>query len=174
MSNTADYGKRPRRALRHKHLRNASNATVVMALAGFPLALALYAWATTSCWGAGEKFGLCEIFSSLPWLGLALSLAAYFFVLWIIHEMGHELAEERPVHRNGWQQAKQGYKHLDQGHHRMVRRVHRVSSIALAGLAAYVSFQYFEADTLANITVACIAYLLGELLNWKKYNNINY
>lgn len=174
MNNSVNNGKPSRRAVRHKQLRYTSWATVVMAVIGFPVALVLYAWATASCWGRAEKFGLCEIFSSLPWLGLALSLAAYLFVLWIIQELGRELAGEQPVRRYGWRQAKQGYKQLDRGHHRMVRRAHRVSSVALAGLAAYISFQFFEADTLVNIAVAAIAYALGELLNWKKYTEIKY
>lgn len=161
------------RSVRHKRLRLTSWTTVIVALIGFPAALYFYSWATISCMGGFGVTGLCEIFISLPWFGLAISVVAYLFVIWIIHELGHESRldkpDAQPASRYAWQHAKQGYKHLDKGHHRLVRRVHRVSSVAIAGLAAYVSFQYFEADTLANIVVAAITFAICEILNWKTY-----
>lgn len=161
------------RAVRHKHLRLTSGAAVIIALIAFPLILALFSWATVSCMGGPGGIGWCEIFNSLPLLALAISIAAYLFVMWIIHELGHEALREKsgisPASRYAWQHAKQGYKELDQGHHHLVRRVHRVSSVAIAGLAAYVSFQYFEADTLANLAVAAITFVICEILNWKTY-----
>jgi len=163
-----------KRTISHKRLRYTSLATGIIGLIGFPIAFVLYVWATASCWGAAQKFGLCEIFSSLPWIGLVISFAAYLFIMWIIHELGHEHQTEVAGRRYAWKKAKHGYKGLDQGHHHLVRRVHRVSSVAFAGLAAYISFQFFEADTLVNIAVALIAYIAGELLNWKKFTKINY
>jgi len=162
------------RARAQQRLRYTSWAAVIMATIGFPPVLLLYVLATASCWGTAHGLWWCEIFTALPWLGLILSLLAYLLVLWLINQLGREVQQVLPPRRYSWRQAKQGYKGLDRGHHRLVRRVHRVSSVALAGLAAYISFQYFEADTLPNLAVAAFAYTAGELLNWQKFNKIKY
>jgi hypothetical protein len=175
---TASAGAPPLgRHIRHKHLRYTSWTTVIIAILGFPPALYLYSLATASCWGrASSGIGQCEIYSSLPWIGLVGAIGAYLFVIWIIHELGHETYSESmgwpPATRYAWQHAKLGYKDLDKGHHRLVRRVHRVASLALTGLAAYVSFQFFEADTLITLAVVAVAYTIGEILNWKTYPKV--
>lgn len=173
MSATPDNDQPSLRDIRHRHLRVTSLATVIIASILFPFALIFFSWATVSCMGGFGGTAWCVAFNSLPLLGLAIAIAAYLFVFWIIHELGHESQQElsgvAPASRFAWQHAMQGYKELDPGHHRLVRRVHRVSSVAIAGLAAYVSFQFFENDTLANLAVATIAYVICELLNWKTY-----
>jgi hypothetical protein len=178
MNNFSPSDLPPKRALSHRHLRHVSRATVILAVFGFPPALYLYAKATVACWGAPREFGLCNIFSALPWIGIALSSGAYLFVIWLIHELGYDMACEDsaksnmpPPSRYAWRHARPGYRSLDQGYHRHVRRVHRVASIGWAGLATYISFQYFDGDTLANLFVAAIVYgVIGELLNWKRYD----
>lgn len=163
------------RSVRHKHLRITSWVTVIVAAIGFPIALVLYSIATVSCMGGLGGIGWCEIFSASPWLGLGLAIAAYLFVMWIIHELGRESLRDKagaaPASRYAWQHAALGYKELEQGHHHLVRRVHRVSAVAMAGLAAYVSFRYFEADTLTNIAVAIIAYIVGEQIELEKLSH---
>jgi len=171
--NTPDSDTRSTREVRHNHLRITSWVAVIVAAVGFPVALIFYTWATVACRGGAGGIGWCEIFSSFPWVGLVLALVAYAFVFWIIHELGHESHQDEtgaaPTTRYAWQNAKQGYKGLDQGHHRLVRRVHRVASVAMAGLATYVSFMFFEADTMTNLAVATITYVICEILNWKTY-----
>jgi len=172
--NDSSGGETPsKRSTHHRHLRQASWAIVIFAIVWFLPALILYILAAASCWGRPHGFGQCEIFTSLPWIGLALSWGAYLFVVWILHELGRETdskpSGESPVFRSAWRYAKQGYIELEKGHHHFVRRVHRVASVAFAGLAAYVSFQIIEADTLVNLAVAAIAYTIGELLNWRTY-----
>lgn len=172
MNDSLNDSKPSKRTTRQNQLRYMSWATVILGYTGLAPALFLFAWATVSCWGASHGSWWCEIMSSLPWLGLALWLTVYAFILWIIHEISNEQKIPTPVARNAWRKVKQGYKNLDRGHHRMVRRVHRVSSIAFAGFAAYISFQYFETDTLINIAVASIAYVMGEVLNWQKFSQL--
>jgi hypothetical protein len=164
------------RTVRHKHLRQTSLATVIAAAVIFPVALVLYSWATVTCMGGTSGIGWCDVFSASPLLGIILSIVAYGFVMWIINNLGHESLYKTqgalPASRYAWKHAKLGYKELDEGHHHLVRRVHRVSSIATAGVAAYVSFMLFEADTPANLAVAAVTYAIFELLNWKTYTKI--
>jgi hypothetical protein len=172
--NTTPAGGTPTlRTVRHNHLRLASWATVLIAIPGFLLTLIVFSLATLSCMGGMGVNSWCEFFNLLPLLCLGFAIGSYALAFWIIHELGYETQSTElkaaPASRFAWQHAKLGYKKLDSGHHRLVRRVHRVSSVAMAGLAAFVSFLYFEADTPANLVVAAIAFGICELLNWKTY-----
>ncbi|MBF0611436.1 MAG: hypothetical protein HQL55_09970 [Magnetococcales bacterium] len=101
---------------------------------------------------------------------------AYIFVMWLIHDLGRdkhiEIFGELKEVTYKIEHALLGYRHLDAGHHHHVRHVHRASSVALAGLAAYISFWFLEGDTIVNLIVAIATYIIiGEYRNWEEIKN---
>jgi|GEM_PF-4299090 hypothetical protein len=152
-------------------------ATWILVIAFLP-ALFFYFEATIStCWDSSSNTLGCNVAILAPWVLIAIASAAYSFIVWNIHELGHEnLLELHPdvsTSRYAWAHAKLGYMNLNKGYHHHVRHAHRVATVALAGVLVYASFQYFEADTLTNLIIAATTYVvIGELLNWKTYETL--
>ena len=150
---------------------------IVFALLSFIPALYYFSLGMIACWGTSSDVLQCDLSAVAPWVIGLVAIGGYLFILWIVHELGREVAPpgygERPLRRVAIAHLKSGYFGLDKGFHRHVRRAHRIAAVILGGIAAYISFYVFKANTWVNLCSALVTYIIvGEVLNWKRYSKL--
>jgi triacylglycerol lipase len=160
---------------RRKHIRYVGRGAFAYAYFIFPLALFIYANAMVACLRESAGTGLCSLYTDTPWAIGYLVIAAYLYVLFLVHEIGYEQNRDRKrfgagkTRRVALHYAQSGLASLPQDHHRHVRRAHRANSVFLSGIVAYLSFRFINPPTLVTLGLAGSAFFASEILNcWDK------